>query len=402
MTLASGHKLGPYEIVSAIGMGGMGEVYRARDTRLFRTVAVKILPAHLSSDPIRKQRFEREARAVSALSHSNICPLYDIGEQDGIQYLVMEYLEGRILSEIIGPSGVPVPEALRLAIQIAEALDTAHAGGVIHRDLKPANLFLTRRGDLKILDFGLVKSISKGPLPDSRDGSPDSEDSDMTMADEELSTTGLALGTIAYMSPEQARGENVDERSDLFSFGVVLYEMTTGQQPFTGAGMAVIFDSILHRQPRSPSTISPSIPMSLERVIVRLMAKDPAARFVSARELSTELKSILTQQQHSSQASPAAQEVPSIAVLPFEDLSPDRSQQPFCEGMAAEIINALGGVPGLRVISRTSAVRCREKGMDLGEIGQHLGVRSVLEGTVRKSGARLRVNAQLVSTTDGS
>jgi serine/threonine-protein kinase len=221
------------------------------------------------------------------------------------------------------------------------------------------------------------------------------------MADLTLSSPGTALGTISYMSPEQARGEQVDARSDLFTFGVVLYELTTGQQPFAGPTAAVLFDSILHRQAKAPSTISPVIPMSLERLIQRLMAKDPAARYESAKEVFAELRSI-QQQQSSSHSNLTAQPVPSIAVLPFEDLSPDRSQQPFCEGMAAEIINALGGVQGLRVISRTSAVRCREKGMDLGEIGQHLGVQSVVEGTVRKSGSRLRVTAQLISTNDGS
>jgi TolB-like protein len=218
---------------------------------------------------------------------------------------------------------------------------------------------------------------------------------------EHLTSPGSTLGTVAYMSPEQARGEQVDTRSDLFSFGIVLYEMTTGRQPFVGSTAAVLFDAILHRQAPAPSTANPAMPMSLERLIQSLMSKDPAARHGRAKEVVEELRSI-QRQQSSEHSNPAAQNIPSIAVLPFEDLSPDRSQQPFCEGMAAEIINALGGVQGLRVISRTSAVRCREKGMDLSEIGQHLSVQSVLEGTVRKSGARLRVTAQLVSTYDGS
>ena len=375
----------------------MGEVYRARDTRLERPVAIKILPAQFSSDPLRKQRFGREARAISGLNHPNICRLYDVGEQDEIHYLVMELLEGETLGERLRTGPLPVADSLKIGIQVAEALDTAHSSGVIHRDLKPANVFLTRRGEVKILDFGLAKATGADGATEATLG-----DGDATLTGgAQLSTPGTALGTVAYMSPEQARGEPVDERSDLFSLGIVLYEMTTGEQPFAGPTAAVLFDSILHRQAKSPSALSPAIPISLERLIQRLMAKDPAARHGKAREVLDELRNI-ERQQSSSHSNPAAQNVPSIAVLPFEDLSPDRSQQPFCEGMAAEIINALGGVQGLRVISRTSAVRCREKGMDLGEIGQHLGVQSVLEGTVRKSGSRLRVTAQLISTNDGS
>lgn len=385
MTLASGTHLGPYEVIAPIGFGGMGEVYRARDTRLLRNVAVKILPAQFRSDVSREERFKREALAVSALNHPNICQLYDIGDQDGIHFLVLEYLEGETLADSIRAGPLALPDCLRIGVQIAGALEAAHSSGIIHRDLKPSNLFMTRRGEVKVLDFGLVKAIGtdEGVL-------------DLT---DQLSAPGTCMGTIAYMSPEQARGEPIDARSDLFSFGVVLYQMTTGQRPFSGSTPAVLFDAVLHRQAKSPSTLSSTIPIALERLIQRLMAKDPAARHRTAREVGEELRGI---QLYGSQSMPAVQEIPSIAVLPFEDLSPDRSQQPFCEGMAAEIINALGTVEGLRVISRTSAVRCREKGMDLGEIGQHLGVRCVLEGTVRKSGARLRVNAQLVSTTDGS
>ena len=397
MPLLNGSRLGPYEILAPIGAGGMGEVYRGRDTRLDRTIAVKILPARFSADAVRKQRFEREARAISALNHPNICQLYDVGDQDGIQYLVMEFLEGETLGERLRAGALPVADALKIAIQIAEALDTAHSRGVIHRDLKPANLFLTKRGEVKILDFGLAKAA--GTLhPANATG----DDPAVTLtASAGLSSPGTTLGTIAYMSPEQARGEPVSESSDLFSFGVVLYEMTTGRQPFTGSTTAVLFDAILHRQPQSPSALTPAMPIALERLIQRLLLKDPAARPSQSREVRDELQDI-QRQRSSSHSSPAAQDVPSIAVLPFEDLSADRSQQPFCEGMAAEIINALGAVEGLRVISRTSAVRCREKGMDLSEIGQHLNVQSVLEGTVRKSGARLRITAQLVSTQEGS
>jgi serine/threonine protein kinase/Tfp pilus assembly protein PilF len=366
----------------------MVEVYRARDTRLERTVAIKILPVRFASDPMRRQRFEREARAISALSHPGICHLYDVGNQDEIHYLVMEFLEGETLGDRLRSGALPISDSLKIGIQIADALETAHRSGVIHRDLKPTNLFLTKRGDVKILDFGLSKAAIDG------------DDLNIT-GGPALSCPGMALGTVAYMSPEQARGETVSERSDLFSLGIVLYEMTTGRQPFSGQTAAVLFDSILHRQAPAPSTVNAAMPMSLERLIQRLLSKDPGARYGSASELLSELQTI-QQQRNSANSNPTIQSIPSIAVLPFEDLSPDRSQQPFCEGMAAEIINALGGVQGLRVISRTSAVRCREKGMDIDQIGQHLGVQSVLEGTVRKSGARLRVTAQLVSTNDGS
>jgi serine/threonine protein kinase/Flp pilus assembly protein TadD len=398
MTITAGTRFGPYEIVSLIASGGMGEVYRAFDARLRRTIAIKLLPSRMCADREAKQRFEREAQVISSLNHPNICHLYDVGEQNGINYLVMEYLEGETLAQRLQKGPLPVNDILTTAIALADALHVAHTAGVIHRDFKPANLVLTHRNGVKILDFGLAKSTT---TIGGRTESAASDEATLSIAPE-LTSAGTALGTIAYMSPEQARGEKVDVRTDLFSFGVVLYEMTTGRKPFAGPTAAVLFDAILNRQPLAPSISNAAVPLLLERVIARLLAKNRSKRFQSARELLDDLRRIHVERETNEQLHTASDDSASIAVLPFEDLSPDRSQQPFCEGMAAEIINALGAIEGLRVISRTSAIRCCEKGMDIGEIGQHLNVHTVLEGTVRKSGSRLRVTAQLIKSYDGS
>jgi serine/threonine protein kinase/tetratricopeptide (TPR) repeat protein len=398
MPLAAGTRLGRYEIMSQLGFGGMGEVYRARDTRLGRTVAIKILPSDLSGNPEARRRFEHEARTISSLNHPNICRLYDISQENGIDYLVMEYLEGETLAQRLEKGAIPLNDILEIAIAVADAMDVAHGRDVVHRDIKTANLFFTKRNEVKILDFGLAKCASLFGEPNVSGVA-----NDVTLSfDSQLASAGTAQGTVAYMSPEQARGEKLDSRTDLFSFGVVLYEMTTGKRPFVGPTAAVIFDAILNRQPLAPGMLNASVPSSLERVITRLLAKDRSARFQSAHELLDELRRIHLERARGEQPHTTALGSTSIAVLPFEDLSPDRSQHPFCEGMAAEIISALGAVKGLRVISRTSAVRCCEKGMDISDIGQHLNVQTVLEGTVRKSGTRLRVTAQLVDSRDGT
>src|ERR1700686_868070 len=220
MALTPGTILGPYEILSALGAGGMGEVYRARDTRLERTVAIKVLPAHLSSDPDRRERFDREARAISSLNHPHICILHDVGHQDGTSYLVMEYLEGETLADRIKKGPLPIDQVLRYAIEIADALDAAHAAGIVHRDLKPANIIVTKRGQTKVLDFGLAKLAQ-----DNRAGDLAQDENGPTLNEAHLTSPGTAIGTVAYMSPEQARGENLDAQSDIFSFGVVVYEM---------------------------------------------------------------------------------------------------------------------------------------------------------------------------------
>jgi eukaryotic-like serine/threonine-protein kinase len=277
--------VGPYEIVAALGAGGMGEVYRARDTRLDRTVAIKVLPAHLSSDPGLRERFDREARAISSLNHPNICTLYDVGHQDGIDFLVMEFLEGETLADRLAKGPLPLDSFLRCAIQIADALDTAHAAGVVHRDLKPANIFLTKRGQTKVLDFGLAKLARE----DGTGGDANDENAP-TLVGANLTNPGSTIGTVAYMSPEQARGEDLDAQSDLFSFGIVLYEMATGQKAFTGKTQAVIFDEILHRTPADASQLNPQIPPKLDEIIGRCLEKDRELRYHSAADLRTDLK----------------------------------------------------------------------------------------------------------------
>jgi eukaryotic-like serine/threonine-protein kinase len=281
MPLPAGTRLGPYEILAPIGAGGMGEVYRARDTRLDRTVAVKVLPSHVASQPEVRQRFEREARAVSSLNHPHICTLHDIGHQDGVDYLVMEHLEGETLASRIDRGPLPAEELLRCAIEVADALDRAHRGGLIHRDLKPGNIMLTKSGT-KLLDFGLAKSIGASPVPTQLTASP-------TMTSP-LTAAGTIVGTWQYMSPEQLEGSEADPRSDLFALGAVIYEMATGRRAFEGKTQASVIASILKEHPRPMSELRPTSPPALERVVRQCLAKDPDERWQSAGDLKRELK----------------------------------------------------------------------------------------------------------------
>jgi serine/threonine protein kinase/TolB-like protein/tetratricopeptide (TPR) repeat protein len=291
MSIAPGTRLGPYELVSLLGSGGMGQVYRARDPRLGRNVAIKVLPPEFSSDPDRLRRFEREARAVAALNHPHICTIHDIGEHDNQRFLVMELLEGQTLAERLAMGAqsqraIPVGEALGIAIQITDALDAAHTSGIVHRDLKPANIFVTKRGQTKVLDFGLAKLARHGHA-----GAPAGATGLPTALDEaHLTSPGMALGTIAYMSPEQARGDETDARTDLFSFGGVLYEMATGRQAFAGRTTAVIFDEILNKAPLAPVRINPGVPPELERIITKALEKDEDLRYQSAADIRADLK----------------------------------------------------------------------------------------------------------------
>src|SRR6201997_239762 len=282
MTLAHGTKLGPYEIQSALGVGGMGEVYRARDTRLDRSVAIKILPAHLSADPARKLPFEREAKTVSARNHPNICSLFDGGSQDGIDFLVMECIEGESLAQRLKKGALPTEQVMKIGTEIADALDKAHRSGVVHRDLKPGNIMLTKTG-AKLLDFGLARTavspVSSVTLTATAGSSP-------------LTEQGTLVGTFQYMSPEQVEGKELDGRSDIFSFGAVLYEMLTGQRAFEGKSQLSVASAILEKEPAPISSIKPLTPHNFDHIVRRCLAKDPDDRWQSARDLALELKSI--------------------------------------------------------------------------------------------------------------
>ena len=365
MNLARGIKLGPYEILAPIGAGGMGEVWRARDTRLGRIVAIKKVREQHS------ERFKQEARSIAALNHSFICQLYDIGPD----YLVLEYVEGKPLS-----SPLPEKEAVRLAIQIATALEAAHKKGIIHRDLKPANIMVTDEGSVKLLDFGLAKLYEQ-----------DASISTSATADFPATQTGAVLGTVAYMSPEQAQGQPADARSDIFSFGLVLYEMLSGRRAFAGESPVATALSLVKDEP-PPLQASPS----LEKIVRRCLAKNPPGRYQTMSDVKTALEQVFEEK-----AKVVAEPQPSIAVLPFVNMSGDKEQEYFSDGLAEEIINVLAHIPGLRVAGRTSSFFFRSKDVEFVEIGKKLNVGHILEGSVRKAGNRIRVTAQLINVADG-
>ncbi len=363
MSLAPGTRLGPYEILASIGAGGMGEVWKARDTRLNRIVAIKRLKAEHS------ERFNREARAIAALNHPHICQIYDVG----VDYLVMEYVEGTPLKLPLAAE-----EAIRLAIQIASALEEAHSKGIIHRDLKPGNILITQKGETKLLDFGLAKlkePVARGDVF-----------STLTVG---LTEAGVAVGTVAYMSPEQAQGLAVDTRSDIFSFGLVLYEMLSGKRAFSGNTPMAILAAIVKDEP------APLVaPEALERIVRRCLAKQATQRFQTMAEVRTALE-------QGRQAGSVYQSQPSIAVLPFANMSADKENEYFGDGLAEEIINVLANVPGMKVTARTSSFFFRGKDVEFREIGRRLNVEHILEGSVRRAGNRIRVTAQLVKVMDG-
>ncbi len=399
MTLQPSTRLGHYEITSLLGSGGMGEVYRAKDHKLGRDVAIKVLREELATDPERLRRFEQEARSASALNHPNIITIHDIrlrqgyggqvGKTEDVDFIVMEFVEGKTLREMLAAGPLPTKKLLQLATQIAEGLAKAHSAGIIHRDLKPENLMVTSDGYVKILDFGLAKL-----LPEAVDFGSE----EITIS-KELTRAGVILGTVGYMSPEQVRGKAVDHRTDIFSLGTILYEMLSGQRAFHGDTSADTMSAILKEDPAELSTTTAQISPALEAIVSRCLEKNSEERFQSARDVGFALESISAERV---EAIPSKPDAPSIAVLPFSDMSAQKDQDYFCEGLAEEIINVLTRVTGLRVIARTSAFAVARMGLDVREAGARLDVGSILEGSVRLSGQRVRVTAQLVTTSDGS
>ena len=377
-----GESLGPYTFVKQLGAGGMGEVYLAQDARLGRSVAIKVLPAQFASDPERLARFELEARAIAALTHPNIVTIHSVEEVEGVHLITMEYVEGATLDELIPEQGMSCERFFEIAVPIAEALSVAHEHGITHRDLKPANIMVTSDSRVKILDFGLAK------ITDTQDR--DEEDGPTLM----LTQEGVVLGTVAYMSPEQAQAKPVGRLSDIFSLGIILYQMATGEGPFRGDSQAEMISAILRDSPRPLSERNREMPGELGRLVERCLEKDPRRRIQTALDLGNELR-------HLGSASSAPEPAASVAVLPFVDMSPERDQEYFCEGIAEELISALARIPDLSVASRSSSFQYKGTGQDIRSVGRQLGVDSVLEGSVRKSGNRIRIAAQLVNVADG-
>ncbi len=394
MSLPAGLRLGSYEILSPLGTGGMGEVYRARDTKLDRDVALKVLPSDLASDPLALERFEREAKAIAALSHPNILSIFDFGRDNGVAYAVTELLEGETLRQRLSEGALPLRKAVEFGAAMAQGLAAAHEKGIVHRDLKPENVFLTRDGRLKLLDFGLARVTSPGP-----DGSASTAGTSIGATE-----PGAILGTVGYMSPEQVRGLSADHRSDIFSFGVVFYEMLTGRRAFRRDSAVETMMAILKEEPPELAEGSRTLPPELVEIVTHCLEKRPEERFQSARDLAFALRFGEREESSASfrlAAAAAPEKGPSIAVLPFRNMSSDREAEYFSDGMTEEILNTLAQIPALAVAARTSSFAYKGKDTDVRKIGQELGVWTVLEGSVRRAGRRLRVTAQLIDVASG-
>jgi serine/threonine protein kinase/Tfp pilus assembly protein PilF len=425
-----GQTISHYRILEQLGAGGMGVVYKAHDPRLDRALALKLLPENIAQQPQALERFRREARAASALNHPGICTIYDVGEEDGRAFIAMEFIEGETLRNHIHGTALPVAEILKFGIQIAEALQAAHAEGIIHRDIKPANIFVTKHGNAKVLDFGLAKLVPKGIAGGDSDSAPEPAES--------TSIVGIISGTPSYMSPEQVRGDELDARTDIFSLGLVMYEMATGRQAFGGGTGGAIIEAVLTRPPVSIRSIHSDLPPGLEAIIDRALCKDRDQRYQSAADMLTDLQ-LLKRETESDHAAPEAVMQPvlpsatgplssagnpgpgtstqqtgairrarvskvigSIAVLPFENVSRDPENDYLSDGIAGSLINNLATVPKLRVMAQSTVFRYKGRAVDPQAVGRELNVRAVLTGKVMQSGGSLRIGTELVDVATGS
>ena len=397
-----GQSLLHYKIIRKLGSGGMGVVYEAADSQLGRRVALKFLPADMEQDSQLLERFQREARASSSLNHPNICTIHSIEQHERRHFIVMELLEGETLAQKMGRQPMEMDKLLPLGLQMADALESAHAKGIVHRDIKPANIFLTERGQVKILDFGLAK-MSAG---ENARGTPVEQGETLGFGGE-LTSPGSVVGTVSYMSPEQARGQLVDARTDIFSTGTVLYQMATGTLPFQGDTSAVIFDAILNRDPKPAAELNPMLPGDFVRILEKTLEKDRNLRCQTATELKTDfirlkrdLESSTRRTKEKTDSDPGVQKQTkkSVAVLYFENLSGAKEDEYLRDGITEDVITELSKIRGLNVFSRPTVLTFRDKQVTPGQVGQQLGAAYVLTGTLRRAGARLRISAQLVDT----